>query len=83
MLAIRSAKEKALLERFNSAEINRYVLSNNVERLRDGARQRVCLLFADIWGFTSISERLDPSQVVSLLNSFRARANRQLHLMAA
>ncbi len=78
MLAIRTTRERAVLERFNSAEINRYVLSSNVEMLRSGTRQRVCVLFADIRGFTMMSEALDPSQVVTLLNSFRSRAEQAI-----
>ncbi len=78
MLAIRTARERAVLERFNSAEINRYVLSSNVEMLRGGTRQRVCVLFADIRGFTTMSEALDPSQVVTMLNSFRSRAEQAI-----
>ncbi|WP_077963302.1 adenylate/guanylate cyclase domain-containing protein [Ensifer adhaerens] len=78
MLAIRTARERAVLERFNSAEINRYVLSSNVDTLRNGIRQRVCVLFADIRGFTTLSETLDPSEVVTLLNAFRTRAEQAI-----
>lgn len=78
MLAIRAARERAILERLNAAEISRHILSSNVEMLRKGTRQRVCILFADIRGFTSLSENLDPSQVVVLLNSFRARAEQAI-----
>ncbi|MEI2297123.1 adenylate/guanylate cyclase domain-containing protein [Ensifer sp. MJa1] len=78
MLAIRTARERAVLERFNSAEINRYVLASNVDTLRNGTRQRVCVLFADIRGFTTMSEALDPSEVVTLLNAFRSRAEQAI-----
>lgn len=73
MSAIKTARERALLGRFNAEIINRYVLSEDTEKLRNGLRQRVCVLFADIRGFTTLSESLDPSQVASILNSFRTR----------
>jgi adenylate cyclase len=38
-------------------------------RLR-GRRQQVTVLFADICGFTALSERLDPEQVLGILNEF-------------
>lgn len=77
--AIRTARERTLLERFNSAEVNRYVLSTNVDSLRNGTRQRICVLFADIRGFTSLSEQMDASQVVQILNSFRARVEQAVY----
>jgi len=35
-----------------------------------GKRQRVTVLFADIWGFTGLSEKLVPETVVEMLNHF-------------
>jgi adenylate cyclase len=78
MVAIRTARERVLLQRFNSAEVTRYVLSSSVEILRSGVRQKVCVLFADIRGFTAVSEAMDPSQVASLLNSFRSLAEQAI-----
>jgi adenylate cyclase len=35
-----------------------------------GARRNVVVLFSDIRGFTSISERMDPDEIASLLNDY-------------
>ncbi len=38
-----------------------------------GERRRLSILFADISGFTSLSEQLDPEQVIGLVNQFFLR----------
>ncbi len=44
------------------------------ERLKlGGERRRVTLFFSDLAGFTSLSERLSPEEVVSLLNDYLSR----------
>lgn len=58
----------------------RYVSQDVVEQLLasgdgvplGGARQRVTVMFSDIRGFTSLSERLDAEAVVQLLNEYFA-----------
>ncbi len=43
----------------------------NPERLKLGGESRVCsVLFSDIVGFTSISEKLSPEQVVAVMNRY-------------
>lgn len=38
------------------------------EKLKEGERRVVCILFADISGFTALSEKLDPEQVYMILD---------------
>lgn len=46
-------------------------LMKNPELLQlGGRRRRVTVLFADIWGFTTIAEQLAPETVVEILNRF-------------
>src|SRR4030042_4438943 len=58
--------------------ISRYVspqmcadILNNPSLLRlGGERRKVTILFADIKGFTALSEKLEPEKVVEVLNTF-------------
>jgi len=70
----RSLREKELIKR----AFSRYVAREVVEEvLKDpdslhlkGARREVSVLFCDVRGFTTMSERLSPERVVSFLNDF-------------
>ena len=69
-----SLKEKDAIKRAFTRYVAREVVS---EILKDpdnivltGERREVTVLFCDVRGFTSISERLAPEEVVSLLNAF-------------
>lgn len=46
-------------------------IAKNPENLQlGGKRQRISIMFSDIVGFTSISEKLSPEETVALLNSY-------------
>ncbi|NLI79693.1 MAG: GAF domain-containing protein [Candidatus Riflebacteria bacterium] len=49
--------------------IDRIIADPNSLQL-GGSKQQVTVMFADVRGFTPLSERLDPSQVVALLNEY-------------
>ena len=74
--AIVAARERSALQRFHPAEIKNQIIAGDIEALRHGSRHRVCILFADLRSFTSLSEYLPPEQVVKLLNSFRSRSEK-------
>ena len=54
--------------RFVSHDVAEAVLSGRVPL--EGERRDVSILFQDIRGFTSLSERLDPAALLALLNQF-------------
>lgn len=64
------ARAREGLGRFLSPVVVERVLSNDVEIERGGTEAQVTVLFADIRGFTSLSEQTPPAQVVALLNEY-------------
>ncbi|WP_449244605.1 adenylate/guanylate cyclase domain-containing protein [Desulfobacca acetoxidans] len=71
---LRLYQEKHLLRdtisRYVSPNVCEEILKNPQLLQLGGKRQRVTVLFADICGFTSMSEKLTPETVVEMLNHF-------------
>lgn len=71
---LRLYQEKHVLRqtvsRYVSPQLCEAILQNPALLNLGGRRQRVTILFADIWGFTSLSEQMPPEQVVEMLNRF-------------
>ncbi|MBV9436199.1 MAG: FHA domain-containing protein, partial [Acidobacteria bacterium] len=62
--------QRAALERFLSPEVVE-MISQNPEGVRlGGLNQKVSVMFADIRGFTTLSERLEPEKIVEILNNY-------------
>ncbi len=68
----RQAEQRLALERFLAPEVAEMVVANPDIRL-GGSNQTVTVLFADIRGFTPMSEKLEPGRVVEVLNEFFTR----------
>jgi adenylate cyclase len=68
----RQAQQRSALERFLSPEVAEMVVANPDIRL-GGVNRRVTVMFADIRGFTPMSESLEPSRVVEILNEYFTR----------
>jgi adenylate cyclase len=66
------AEQRLALERFLAPEVADMVAANPDIRL-GGSNQKVTVMFADIRGFTAMSEKLDPGLVVEVLNEFFTR----------
>lgn len=58
------------LTRYVSHDVAREVIERQSNTGIWGERRRITVLFADIRGFTGLSDRLDPEEVVLLLNEF-------------
>ncbi len=66
---------KDVLSRYISRPVAETVLreQDSAVPLGTGRRQRVTVMFTDIRGFTSMSERLPPEEVVAFLNTYFSR----------
>jgi adenylate cyclase len=64
--------QRSALERFLSPEVVEMVVANPDIRL-GGINQEVTVMFADIRGFTTMSETMEPGRVVEILNEYFTR----------
>ncbi len=67
------ALQRSALERFLSPEVVEMIAANPQEIRLGGTNQKVSVLFADIHGFTSLSERMEPQRIVEVLNDYFTR----------
>lgn len=67
--------QRVALSRYFSPNIVRELVTNNGE-LERPTRQPVAVLFADMVGFTALSERISPEALVELLREFHGRLAR-------
>ena len=63
-------KIKSTFKKYVSENIVDELLQNENSLELGGAQNEVCVLFCDIRGFTSLSEKMKPAEVVYLLNSY-------------
>ncbi|HUR37829.1 MAG TPA: adenylate/guanylate cyclase domain-containing protein [Terriglobales bacterium] len=68
-----SAIQRSALERFLSADVVELIASNPGGVRLGGVNQKATIMFADIRGFTSLSEKMPPEQVVEVLNEYFTR----------
>ena len=62
-------KAKNILNKFHGSSVAQDLLaSKTIERI--GRRRDIAILFCDIRGFTAMSERMEPEEVVLLLNDY-------------
>lgn len=61
---------KGTLDRYVSGDVAERILEEKDDLLLRGEVRHVTVLFLDVRGFTTISERLTPTEVVALLNEY-------------
>src|SRR5262245_38223502 len=70
----RSLREKEMIKRaftrYVAREVVEEILKDPEHLVLSGERREVTVLFCDVRGFTPLSERLSPEEVVHLLNDF-------------
>jgi len=70
----RSLREKEMIKRaftrYVAREVVEEILKDPERLVLTGERREVTVLFCDVRGFTPLSERLSPEEVVALLNDF-------------
>lgn len=76
--SIRTARQHNALRRFVPRELDGYLASAASADLRRGTRHHICVMFADVRGFTATSENMRPEDVVALLNRFRHYAEQSV-----
>lgn len=67
---IREQREKRRLSRFFSPDVIKEILDSRADSTLLGSRRRITILFSDIRGFTSLSEKLQPEEVVEMLREY-------------
>lgn len=80
---IKTLKEKnkieAIFGKYVSPEIVSRVTDPEKSRELDGIRREIAVFFADIRGFTSFSEKLNPDKVIFILNEFFTEMTEIIH----
>jgi adenylate cyclase len=66
----REVRKLGLFRRYLSPEVASALLADPVQANLGGSTREVTVLFADLRGFTTFSERTDPEAVVALLNTY-------------
>ncbi len=76
--AVIATRRSANLSRYFAPGLVPLLADAEVEVLKRGRRQPAAILFADIRGFTAMSEQLEPAAIAEFLGSFRLRATRAI-----
>ena len=76
--ALEKRRVRGMFERFVSPEVVGQLVETGIEGAK-GQRTELTILFSDIRGFTTMSERLSPPEVVDLLNEYLGVMTEVIH----
>ncbi len=62
-----------------SPQIMREIVAGTLDATLGGERRRICVLFADVRGFTTRAEAMAPEEVIGLLNRYFERTITAIH----
>jgi class 3 adenylate cyclase len=63
---------KSTFKRYVTKQVAEQILENRAEIKLAGEKRDVTVLFSDIEGFTELSEKVEPTEIVSMLNEYFA-----------
>src|SRR4051794_36995414 len=67
------------LKRFVSPQIAELILSAGDERVLEGHRRAITVVFCDLRGFTSFAETAEPEEVMQILGEYHATVGELIH----
>lgn len=76
--AKQAARSELTLERFLGSRAAAFARRLGGKQIWHGESANVCVLFADLRGFTALAERLPPAQIVTFLNRFFREAEKHI-----
>jgi len=60
----------SVLNKYVSPEVARHITRLEIEQSNSGIKKNITVMFADIRGFTAMSENMDPKDISKLLNEY-------------
>lgn len=69
---------RLIFERFVSPDIVEALMQNPASAQLGGALREITVMFADLEGFTSLSERMDPVELLNVLNQYHGLMVREI-----
>ncbi len=76
---LQETRARAALSRYLPADVVEQVVSDPTKLQLGGQRRLITVLFADVVGFTHMSEHLEPERIVAVLNEYFTLATEIVH----
>lgn len=70
---------RGMFGNYVSQEVLHEIMAGNIRSGLDGTRMRLCILFADIHGFSALGKKHAPQELVALLNDYFSEMTVAIH----